>query len=267
MSDKPDYSQEFFGLQTKRVTTEVPVGKDFRAVAIPDTHLPFAKEERINEVLKFVKDFKPTHVVQLGDLYDNYSFSSYVKSVDFVTPEKEIREARKMAIDLWDKINKLSPKSEKYQLWGNHDQRIIRRLYEKAPEFASLFKDPVQSLYHFNNVTDVGPYGSELKIRIRTDDVQEYQDIYLLHGVYVGPKSHMTRYGDSVIRAHSHKASINYQGYCSGKKVFELDAGCVVDKDKLAFKYAKTFDPGWVPGFGYVEKKRGLLNSHFEQLP
>lgn len=255
-------------LMTQRVTIEVPEKQDFRLAGAPDTHFPFVKESRIKDFLYHVKDKKPTHVAQLGDLFDQYSFSRYIKAVDFISAEKELLEARKMAKDFWSKICKIVPNAIKFQLWGNHDQRIVTYVYEKASKFSSFVKNAIQDLYKFPGVTTVGPYGSEVKIRLRLPNDLEYQDIFLLHGVYTGPTSHIRRFGDSVMRAHSHKASVNIQTLCSGKTIFELDCGCIVDKDQLVFKYAQTFDPGWTPGFGYVEKTDGhILQTQFIRFP
>jgi len=265
-----EYTNEFFGLEPKRVTAEVRENEPFRLLAVPDTHFPFVKDSRLNAIYDFAKDIKPTHIVQLGDLYDQYSFSSFTKSVDFLTPEAEIKQAKCMAQDMWEKLTRIAPKASKFQVWGNHDQRIVSRIYEKLQEFASLAKDPINAWYHFNGVTDVGPYRSEVRIRVRTPKQdQEYHDVYLLHGIFSGPTSHVRKYpGDIVIRAHSHKQSLVPVESANGKNSFELDCGCILDKAKLAFKYARTFDPGWMPGFGYVEKdKNGILQARYIRLP
>jgi hypothetical protein len=268
----PGYANEYFGLEPHRVCVEVKEKEPFRLLCIPDTHFPFVHDSRLKAVYEFTKKFKPTHIVQLGDLHDQYCFSSFTKSIDFITPENEILQSEYMAAKMWDTFNKIVPKAYKFQLWGNHDQRVISRLYEKAAEFATLLKgrdgqSALDRLYKFPKVTTVGPYKSEVRIRVRTNDDQEYHDIYLLHGIFTGNNSHIRRFGDTVIRAHSHKQSLVPQKFTSGKEIFELDCGCILDPGKLVFRYATTQDPGWIPGFGYVEKdEQGLLQRHLKVL-
>lgn len=90
-------------------------------IVIGDLHFPWVKQAALNRIYEAIKIQKPKYVVQIGDLYDQYNFSKYTKDNDILSANKELAKARKMAEDMWKKIQLLSPKSKCYQLKGNHD--------------------------------------------------------------------------------------------------------------------------------------------------
>lgn len=50
-----------------------------KIAVIPDTHFPYCDLKKLNKAYKIVKQFNPDAIVQIGDLYDQVSFSNYPK--------------------------------------------------------------------------------------------------------------------------------------------------------------------------------------------
>ena len=105
-----------------------------KVVAIPDLHLPWVKLDCLKETYKIIKYEKPTHIIQLGDLYDQYVFSRYDKSLNLIRPKDEVRESKEMAIEFWKTIRKIVPSAKYHQLIGNHCLRFAKRIMNLLPE-------------------------------------------------------------------------------------------------------------------------------------
>ena len=50
-----------------------------KIAVIPDTHFPYCDTKKLNKALLIIEEFNPDAVVQIGDLYDQVSFSNYPK--------------------------------------------------------------------------------------------------------------------------------------------------------------------------------------------
>src|ERR1017187_6156311 len=104
---------------------------------VSDTHFPFHNKRAYSQMLKELKAAKPTHVVQIGDLLDQYVFSRYSRSLE-ITPNNEITRGLRYAEQFWANVARLAPKAKRIQILGNHDMRLAKRIAEWLPEM-SLF--------------------------------------------------------------------------------------------------------------------------------
>src|SRR5262249_28538950 len=85
-------------------------------------------------VMKAARQFQPDTVVHMGDLADFYSVSAHSKDPNRVgLLEQELGIVQKMRGDL----DRLKHKSKIF-IEGNHEQRLIRYLQDKAPELMGL---------------------------------------------------------------------------------------------------------------------------------
>ena len=134
-----------------------------KILAIGDTHFPFSNDQVIRWIIYTVLRDNPdiTHVVQLGDLYDFASYGRFPKRM-FMTPKNETTQAKHKAECMWEAINRVSPESKKYQLLGNHDARLSKRVIELTPEFEHLIR--YKDLWAFPGVTTVADERDELVI-------------------------------------------------------------------------------------------------------
>ena len=121
-----------------------------RILALGDMHCPYHSQRALEKVYRLADDLQPTHVVQVGDLYDQFGFSRYPKVLK-MEPEKELELARAAAEKMWLRFKGLNC----YQLWGNHDDRALKRALASAPELASLVGKSLRELYTFPGVAAV----------------------------------------------------------------------------------------------------------------
>lgn len=214
-----------------------------KVLIIPDLHMPFHDKKSLSEVVKFAKSFRPDCVVQIGDLYDCYSFSRFSRNPDLITPKDELLAAKGYAVEMWASMKKASPRASLYQLRGNHESRLIKRMMDKVPEFESLLEAPITSLFKYRGVVSLPSERSELVIG----------DIILVHGWSLKPEFHMNYFGMSCVHGHSHRAGIVYKPH-RGKALFEMNVGHLADEGQIPLCYGSTMTSQWTKGFGIISK-------------
>jgi hypothetical protein len=213
-----------------------------RIVIIPDTHHPFCDYGKLAQVYKFIETFKPSHIIQIGDLYDFYTFSSFSRSVDLITPAQELTRGRKGAEVMWNTLTKLSPKSEKYQLLGNHERRIFKKLMTQAPEYESITN--INLLFLFDGVRSFMSDRSELVIN----------GTVFMHGFSGAAGYHMRYFRSPVVHGHTHRGGVVFEALHDKAPIFELDCGNLVDVDSVPFSYTETKTTKWLHGFGVIDE-------------
>jgi predicted phosphodiesterase len=197
-----------------------------KILALGDTHFPFHHKKALEWTYRLADKLKPTHVIQLGDLLDQFAFSRYPKVLK-LDPEKELALGRVAAEKMWSHFKGLPC----YQLMGNHDDRALKKALAAAPELASLVGKSLRELYSFPGVRTVLDGREELILG----------GIAFQHG-------HRSRLGDharfnriSTCVGHSHTGGVVFLR--DARRVFwELNAGFLGDVSS--------------PAFGYVAQKR-----------
>lgn len=223
-----------------------------KIVCIGDTHFPYAKAEYVASLLKFVKANKPTHIVQIGDLYDQYNFSRYPKEPGDGA-ETELSAGRAAALMFWNGLKEASPGSKRYQLVGNHCIRMLKKIKQVAPEMYPIVKQYWDDAYNFRGVRTLADDRSELVIN----------DILFIHGYLSNIGDHLKHNRTSVVVGHSHKGGVFYLRH-KNQTLFELNCGHIADDKKLPFSYTPQRTTFWTPGFGLIEElPDGLLSARF----
>jgi predicted phosphodiesterase len=81
-----------------------------KIVVLGDIHFPFQNKKALQRVIDDIRRQKPTHVVQIGDLYDPYAFSRFSKK-NIQLPQEEWKQARQQAVQMWNEIRAAAPKA------------------------------------------------------------------------------------------------------------------------------------------------------------
>lgn len=209
---------------------------------LPDTHFPFVDCKRLGEVIYIANDLKPTHIVQVGDLYDFYNFSRFPKSENVAMPHREVREGKWMAGDMWDKLTTASPGAKGFQLYGNHEERPFKQILKSAPALEELLKEPLQSLMSFPKVKTMGGPLDELYINSQV----------FHHGWSTQPGFHVKYFEMSTVHGHTHHGNVTYLRH-KDKTLFELDCGILANYMARPLVYRSAVTCKWTPGFGLID--------------
>jgi metallophosphoesterase superfamily enzyme len=213
--------------------SEKPVG------VIGDLHIPFEHKG----YLPFLKDtFRKHHVgeiVSIGDLFDQYSYSRFIKKPISMNP----REETKISKERIQKYIKAFPKLK--VCLGNHDTRYI----DRAEEFG-IDSDILQGFRDIYGLPDTWEIYDEYDNYLIMDDV-----LYIHGSAYNGEKgakiASMTEQM-SVVMGHAHSFAGYWPIVNKRKIMFGLNVGCGISPHEYAFAYNKKDKLRPILGCGIV---------------
>jgi len=215
-----------------------------RIIVLGDIHFPYHNDKALKEALYITKQVKPTHIVQIGDLYDQYCFSRFTKK-NIALPEDELRSSFQLASRTWLRVRQLGTEGVKaYQILGNHDIRLIKRAEERLPEAQELIKKSLMELYRFKGVKTIEDDRKELCIG----------NITFMHGYRSRLGDHMRFNRTRTVVGHSHTGGVVYEQY-SNDILWELNAGYLADETAEPLRYRPQTTSKWTLGVGLVDER------------
>lgn len=216
-----------------------------------DTHFPYNNKKATRWFLEAVKREKPTHVVQIGDLYDQYCFSNFTKK-NIETSVSEIKRARKSAEEFWAAVRQRAPRAKCYQILGNHDARLAKRVLERVPEAFELVKEKINELYTFR------------KVRTLHDDrdILKIGRVSFTHGHFSKSGDHMRYQWRNIVVGHSHVGGTVFEQRL-GRTLWELNAGYLGDCTAEPMRYLPTRTNKWTLGYGLITGRGNQFEPQF----
>lgn len=203
--------------------------------------MPYHNRSAMKKVYEHIKLLKPTHIVQIGDLYDQYSFSRFTKK-NITTSTQELRRARNDGVEFWRQCKKLARGASCYQLLGNHDIRLTKRIADKVPEAYEFVKEELDRLYTFEGVKTIYDERELLKIG----------NVSFHHGYLSNLGAHSKSHGCNIVVGHSHVGGCVFEQR-AGKIIWELNAGYLADETSEPLRYRPTKTSKWTLGIGFVD--------------
>ena len=176
------------------------------AAVINDIHAPFQDQRALREVELFLEEVQPGLLIKAGDLNDFYLISNFDKNPNRADKlQKDLDSTRRMN----ERQRALLPNSRQIAIDGNHEDRLRRFLWGKAPALASLRSLTVEELYGLNdNGIEHVPYEEGLFIN----------DIFIVtHGDMVRAHSSFTakgmsdKHGGCGMVGHCHRLGSYYK--------------------------------------------------------
>jgi metallophosphoesterase superfamily enzyme len=207
-------------------------------LVIPDTQIPFEHEDSLGFLEMVVNAFKPTSIVQIGDLVDHHALSKYVSDPDGMSAGDEL----KATVKTLKKFYKMFPNVD--VIVGNHDERLKIKAYE-----AGIPKAYIRGL---DDVLEF-PEGWVLHDELTIDGVL-YE-----HGHSLGSGGGNNAFKKAIdanmmntVYGHFHSsAGIRY--FANKKHLcFAFNVGCLMDRHSYAAQYGKNFPQKPILGCGIV---------------
>lgn len=191
---------------------------------IPDIQAPFHHPDTIAFLSTLKKSFKPTRVIQGGDLYDFHCFSDYNKNPNLMGAQEEISQLKKFV----KQLSNLFPVLD--ILDSNHGNRIRRKANNVGlPD--NFLKDEMDIIG--------APVGWNLykRLFIKT---KYGNKILFVHNYSSNVLSSSKDMACSLIQFHFHsKFETHY--WSNGSDIFfATTAGCLIDPESGAFGYNAT---------------------------
>jgi metallophosphoesterase superfamily enzyme len=224
-------------------------------VVISDTQMPFENRRAVNAIIRFIGDYRPNEVVQIGDLVDFPQPSRWNKDSRGEFEGSVFKDAD------YVKRKFLEPLRAAYDgpvgvIEGNHDLRPREYLSKYAPALAGTHA------FDFDVLLDFDGFGVT-----KLPDFYEFTSGWLMtHGhlgsIKLSPIAGNTalnaakRLGKSVIMGHTHRLSVGSEtrGY-NGKTQVQLtgmEVGNLMDMKVASATYLKHGTANWQTGFAVV---------------
>ncbi|MGW5735758.1 MULTISPECIES: metallophosphoesterase [Streptomyces] len=231
-----------------------------RIVVISDTQMPYEDSRALRNIIRFISDYQPDEVVQIGDLVD------YPEPSRWNTGTKSEFQTNVLKDSEYAVTRFLAPLREVYEgpvgvLEGNHDLRPRTYLAKNAPALADA------KYFDLDQLLDFETYG-----------VQLLPAYYPIAPGWVAVHGHETKgmsqipgrtalnkalkAGKSLVMGHTHKLAVcphstGYGGKFSTTYGFEV--GHLMDARKAG--YLNGGPANWQRGFG-------ILYAHqYEAVP
>lgn len=207
-----------------------------------DFHVPFQDDKAVNCFIKTASELQPEVIVINGDLLDFYRLSRFSKG-EGRNPMEEIIEAKAIL----ENLHLCCPDSKIFYPIGNHENRLEKYIYDKAPEIVSI----VDNFYELLKCKDIEVQGCH-KVIFNNEFICK-------HGSVVSQKAgqtaikEMERSYTSGATGHTHRL-IKYITRKAEKKFVWLETGCL-----CSMKPEYILEPDWQQGFAIVEFKKGKL--------
>jgi predicted phosphodiesterase len=212
---------------------------------IGDTHFPYTDADGIKKVIAAAKATKPTYIVQMGDLFDQYAFSKYPTNPNYGTPKAELDAAIKDATKMWADLQRAAPAAKCYQLLGNHDVRLSKRIAEKLPELCGTGLVRLADCYQFEGVETQQSDRDVLELRVNDEPVAFH------HGWLSKLGDHVKYFGQSCVVGHSHSPGVVYHRRHNAAH-FELNAGYLGNPRSHVFSYGATAQK-WTRAYASID--------------
>lgn len=209
-----------------------------------DFHYPFQDPLAVKAFLDRAEGLQPSHIVLNGDLLDFYRLSRFSKG-EGRNPREEIEMVREML----QTLRGLCPESKIYYPIGNHETRLEKYVYDKAPEIVCI----MDNFYEVLNCKDLEIQGCS-KVIFNNDFVCK-------HGKLLGKKSGLSAIKElensytNGATGHTHRLA-KFITRKAEKKYVWLETGCL-----CSLKPEYMLDPDWQQGFAEVTFKNGKLHK------
>lgn len=215
--------------------------KTKKIALIPDLHAPRHDRKVWRVCRNALAGWEPDVVVQLGDLIDLASVSSYSKHPKHtLSLEEEVDGAREVV----DEIAAIGAPRVVITL-GNHDARCEKYLVDVAPDFLPFFR--IEDMLGLKRKGwTVVPYKESFEIgKLRvTHDVGRA-------GINAARQS-VVDVGDNIAFGHTHRMQVHYQGSQTGARHVGATLGWLGDAAHIDYRHRDMVKRDWQHGFGVV---------------
>lgn len=221
-------------------------------LVLSDQHIPYQDPGVEALTLAFIKEHKPSAIHLLGDVLDFYTLSRFDKDP---SREGNLQDDIDLACQY---VARIRHETNVPIIWseGNHEARLRKYLWQKAPELAGLRSMQLEELLRLRDFKvqwagAMKPYKVGKLLFTHGDLVRRWSG--------QSAKAHHDKYGMNVILGHCHRlGSFYHTTYESSYGAWEN--GCL-----CSLKPEYCLSPDWQNGWSVVWFHGDFF--HVEQVP
>jgi predicted phosphodiesterase len=231
------------------------ISKEPKTVAIiNDLHVPYQDDIAMRLVEKLLVDVQPEYLLYAGDVCDLYQISDFDKDPKRIG---QLQEDIKATEAVFQRHDDMLPFTKKILLAGNHEDRLRRFLWSKAPALSGLDALELPELFHLKDYNiDFVPY--EQGVLINNTFLVIHGDLISAHSSYTA-KAMYDKHGECGVCGHTHRGGSFYRRNRYGVYGWwENFCLCKLNPDYVT-------NPNWQQGFSLVH----FVGRQFwmEQIP
>lgn len=227
-----------------------------KVLFVSDIHAPFQDNQAIRALIAFGKEFKPDRIVFMGDVVDFYSVSSFDKDP---IRALQLQEEIDVAVGILKVFRKEFPDVKMDFIRGNHERRLQKYIWKKAPALTNMRDLTVQAQLQLD-VMDI-TYHKTGRMILR-GIVVKHGDIVRKHSSYTA-KGELEDTGISGVSAHTHRMGLHCHTNRGGRH-FWYEVGCLC---KMNAEYMEGKMPNWQQGFAAGYFKKGSKKCNIQLIP
>ena len=208
-----------------------------------DVHFCWQHDDTVEAFHQYNLETQPDYIVQMGDLYDLYSYSKFPRSQNIYSPAEEERLSREGAEKFFSRLKQDNPKAVIYNLMGNHDIRPVRRALESLPQMEHIVEKHLEELMTFDGV----------------NLVKNHRDILMIEGIgfhhgYLGKLGdHRDAGMINMVVGHTHRGGVSYRRI-RNETLWELNAGFMGDPEAKVMSYTPSKIQNYTLGFAEIDQ-------------
>ena len=222
--------------------------KDGMAVIFGDAHYwPGDKPVAHAALIRFIKKYKPQHIICNGDMFDGARISRHAPTGWSQMPDvrDEIEYCQQMTSEIEESA---PPKAKLIWCMGNHDTRFSAKLASIAPEYVGV---------HGTDLTDHFPaWNFAWSAEINDDVVVKHRYHNGLHATW----NNTLKSGRTMYTNHLHRLMVTPLTDYNGRR-YGVDCGTISDfgPAEQKFIYGEDNPFNWASGFATATFKNGKL--------
>jgi predicted phosphodiesterase len=234
-----------------------------RIVICSDLQIPYHNERQLRSFVRFIRDYQPDELVNIGDLTDYPQPSRWNKDTKGEFEGSIYADSELTKRIYFDAIRKVYTGPHLVHI-GNHDRRPLDYQEKYAPALnTEAVKD---SPYYYGNMVDFDSFGVQ--------DAGKFYDIapgwVSTHGHEGTPLRHSAgdsaiaaarKLGKSVVQGHTHRLGLKPEtiGYSGNSHIlWGFEVGNMMNMRKADYIMKKSGGANWQSGFGvlYVDGRK-----------
>lgn len=215
-----------------------------RVLLLPDIHIPFHELTPLREAMLYGKKRQPTHILLNGDAIDFYPLSNWERD-----PRKlRLLDELDMLREFLGTIRLTFPRAKVAYKLGNHEDRLRRYIWTKAPELVGLPMAEFESLVGLAELgIDMVPSRTTIRLgKLPVLHGHEYRygitnPVNPARGLFMRTKS-------TALCSHHHARSEHSERTVDGKLITTWSTGCLCN-------LSPDYNPynSWSHGFAFIE--------------
>ena len=220
---------------------------------VNDAHCPFQDDATLDLIISFASGLQPDYINFKGDWADWYQISKFNKDPKRIT---HLQDDLDIAKDRLKRFRDACPDSKLIYELGNHDDRLRKYLWMKAPELSSLRGTDIRELLGFGEL-EIDCIPSECLLEINGIFQSEHGEVVSKHSGWTA-KAMFEKRGGSGICGHSHRGGSYFKHDSDYFGWWENFCTCTLNPQW-------TKNPNWMQGFSlvhFIEKR-----FYVEQIP